>query len=119
MQTSSLLLSASPSLPKQTCRPPSGWGEDIDIQTATRNLGNQEKRMLSSIACLLQDNRDDMISGELYRAMEKQVPMCYSLFGRHLIKKNVGHCLIFRWEEMRRVRNELSQFKSAEKIIAP
>ncbi len=65
--------------------------EDIQIQTVLRSLGDQEKTMLNTIARLLQNNEDTMISGELYQALKKQVPMCYSLFGRRLTKfRNLG-----------------------------
>lgn len=60
--------------------------EDIQLRTVVRKLGTQEKTMLNTIARLLQNNGESMISGELYQALEKQVPMCYSLFRRRLTK---------------------------------
>ncbi|KAF1078040.1 ORC1-type DNA replication protein [Methanogenium sp. MK-MG] len=57
---------------------------DLHLVSIVRTLKEDERLMLARIAALHQTRGGDMISGELFRALHKQMPMCYTLFFERL-----------------------------------
>ncbi|WFN33445.1 ORC1-type DNA replication protein [Methanogenium sp. S4BF] len=67
------------------------------LKQVVRGLREDERRMLCRMAVLHQTGEGEMVSGKLYRALQAEVPMCYTLFFERLEKfRNLGLIEMFR-----------------------
>lgn len=71
--------------------------EDQHLKSIVQTLKADEQKMLATIGTLYQQRGEEMISGDLYRALKPQVPMCYTLFFERLEKfRNLGLIRTYR-----------------------
>ena len=65
--------------------------ESPHLKQIVQGLKRDERRMLNGMAVLYQAGEKEMISGNLYQALQQEVSMCYTLFFERLDKfQNLG-----------------------------
>lgn len=70
---------------------------DPQLASVVRGLREDERRMLERMAALHQTGEGDLISGDLYRALQTAAPMCYTVFFERLEKfRNLGLIEMYR-----------------------
>ncbi|WP_460006991.1 Cdc6/Cdc18 family protein [Methanogenium cariaci] len=70
---------------------------DLHLVSVVGTLNEDERLMLGRIAALHQSRGGNLISRELFRAVDQQVPMCYTLFFERLrLFRNLGLIDLYR-----------------------
>lgn len=87
--------------------------ENQHLKSIVRTLREDERNMLGAIGTLYQQTGEEMISGDLYRALQPQVPMCYTLFFERLEKfRNLGLIKTYRPPKRGNTRRIVLQYGS-------